>query len=397
MTIKVREWNKGKRMGFEVDIRFTYPDGTTFRRRIKAPVESRSAAKRWGEARERELLTKPSPAVLREQEEERKEAPTLREFGPRYIANHAEADRLKASTVDWIEKTYKNHLYPALGDKRLDAIGDEDVQRLKARLGHCHRKTVNNTLAILAHSLKTAVRWKVLDRLPCTVSKLKVGTSLVKFYDFDDYKRLVEAGRAIDPRTVLLVLLGGDGGLRRGEMLGLRWGDVDFKRRQLQVQQAVWERKRRDGGKGVERTTDTPKGGRARVVPLTDALFAALREIRHLRGDYVLYGNDGRPATSFFLRNLLEAAQKAAGLQSTGGLHILRHTFCSHLAMRGAPAKAIQELAGHADLTTTMRYMHLSPAARQDAIALLNTRESGRISGEIVETAGADSPSNLNR
>jgi site-specific recombinase XerD len=45
------------------------------------------------------------------------------------------------------------------------------------------------------------------------------------------------------------------------------------------------------------------------------------------------------------------------------------HTFCSHLAMRGAPAKAIQELAGHADLKTTMRYMHLSPAARQDAIA----------------------------
>jgi site-specific recombinase XerD len=50
----------------------------------------------------------------------------------------------------------------------------------------------------------------------------------------------------------------------------------------------------------------------------------------------------------------------------------IRHTFCSHLAMRGAPAKAIQELAGHADLTTTMRCMNLSPAARQDAIYPLN-------------------------
>src|SRR5580692_2798923 len=71
---------------------------------------------------------------------------------------------------------------------------------------------------------------------------------------------------------------------------------------------------------------------------------------------------------------------------TTGGLHALRHTFCSHLAMRGAPAKAIHELAGHSDLTTTLRYMHLSPAARQGAIELLNRRP---IFGDIVETAGA--------
>lgn len=57
-----------------------------------------------------------------------------------------------------------------------------------------------------------------------------------------------------------------------------------------------------------------------------------------------------------------------------GQLHILRHTFCSHLAMKGAPAKAIQELAGHANLSTTLRYMHLSPSARDGAIALLNRR-----------------------
>ena len=52
-------------------------------------------------------------------------------------------------------------------------------------------------------------------------------------------------------------------------------------------------------------------------------------------------------------------------------MHILRHTFCSHLAMRGAPARAIQELAGHADLSMTQRYMHLSPAALDAAIRLL--------------------------
>jgi integrase len=259
------------------------------------------------------------------------------------------------------------------------------VQRLKGRLADRHRKTVNNVLGILGHTLRMAVRWKVIDRVPCSVTMLKVGAALPKFYDFDDYKRLVEAAHAVDARAHLIVLLGGDAGLRRGEMLALRWGDVDFKRRQLQVQESVWERKRRDGT-GHERITDTPKGGRSRVVPLTDALWQMLHAHRHLRGEHVLFGNDGRPATSFFLRNLLEATQKRAGLRSTGGLHILRHTFCSHLAMRGAPAKAIQELAGHAELTTTMRYMHLSPGARQDAINLLNSREPSRSFGEMLET-----------
>ncbi|HLK40140.1 MAG TPA: tyrosine-type recombinase/integrase [Polyangiaceae bacterium] len=95
--------------------------------------------------------------------------------------------------------------------------------------------------------------------------------------------------------------------------------------------------------------------------------------------------DDGRPATSYQLRTWLQVAQRRAGLRATGGLHVLRHTFCSHLAMRGAPVKAIQELAGHADLSTTLRYMHLSPSARQGAIALLNERRM--IFGEMLETA----------
>ena len=54
------------------------------------------------------------------------------------------------------------------------------------------------------------------------------------------------------------------------------------------------------------------------------------------------------------------------------GVHILRHPFCSHLAMRGAPARAIQELAGHKNLSTTQRYMHLRPAALEGGIRLLD-------------------------
>ena len=68
----------------------------------------------------------------------------------------------------------------------------------------------------------------------------------------------------------------------------------------------------------------------------------------------------------------MERAERAGGLPVTGHIHRLRHTFCSHLAMRGVPAKVIQELAGHADLTTTMRYMHLAKGSKEAAIAVLD-------------------------
>ena len=68
------------------------------------------------------------------------------------------------------------------------------------------------------------------------------------------------------------------------------------------------------------------------------------------------------------------------------GIHILRHTFCSHLSMRGAPVAAIQELAGHANLWTTQRYMYLSPAAIESAIKLLDQPVSDLVRGDIGET-----------
>jgi site-specific recombinase XerD len=103
-------------------------------------------------------------------------------------------------------------------------------------------------------------------------------------------------------------------------------------------------------------------------------------------GERVLCDDGGDPITEKILRGWLAAAQRRAGLPGpTGALHILRHTFCSHLAVGGAPAKAIQELAGHEDLTTTLRYMHLSPAAREGAIAVLNRRGAGGIFGDILE------------
>ena len=150
---------------------------------------------------------------------------------------------------------------------------------------------------------------------------------------------------------------------RRGEIIALDLTDADFRRGQLTIARSDW-----CGQIG------TTKGGKTRRVPMTTRLTAALQAIRHLRGSRMLYQRNGEPLSENTLRSWMERAERSGGLSVTGHIHRLRHTFCSHLAMRGAPAKAIQELAGHADLSTTMRYMHLSPASLNQAIRLLEQR-----------------------
>ena len=104
------------------------------------------------------------------------------------------------------------------------------------------------------------------------------------------------------------------------------------------------------------------------------------------RGSRVICSDDGSPLTQRLVQGPVLRAARRAGLRN-GGVHVLRHTFCSHLAMRGAPARAIQALAGHQDLATTQRYMHVSPAAIDDAIRLLDQRAPLLHRGDMLETA----------
>jgi site-specific recombinase XerD len=139
---------------------------------------------------------------------------------------------------------------------------------------------------------------------------------------------------------------------------------VDLNKRQMCIQRSEWRGH-----------VTVPKSGRLRYVPMTARLAAALEEHRHLKGPRVLCLDDGASLTQEVVGKCVRKAGRKAGVLASGA-HRLRHTFCSHLAMRGAPARAIQELAGHQDLGTTQRYMHLSPTAIEDAIRLLEQRQA---------------------
>ena len=345
MSVTVRPYGDEH---WEVDIRLRLPNGDVIRERRKAPVASRSAARRWGQSREHVLLREGKPKAATRGPE--KEVPRLQEFAPRFIDGYARANHHKPSGIAGKEAVLRVHLIPAFGARRLDAISSEDVACLKSRLVAKAPKTVNNVLTVLNVLLKTAVEWHVIDQMPCSVRLVRVPRSESTFHDFADYERLVSAAQTL------------------GEA-----------RHRLSVARSEW--------KGQVTAT---KGGRPRHVPLTGRLKAALRQARHLRGQRVVCDTQGESFTQKRVQTAVARAMRRAGLKR-GGVHTLRHTFCSHLAMKGAPARAIQELAGHQDLSTTQRYMHLSPATLDAAIRLLDGDGSVVHRGEIVEAAGKDS------
>jgi integrase len=93
---------------------------------------------------------------------------------------------------------------------------------------------------VLNMLLRKAVEWDAIERMPCTMRLLPIPKSSAGFYDFAEYERLVESATE-EPNAYLIVLLGGDAGLRCGEMMALEWRDVDLGQRQIRVQRSEWK------------------------------------------------------------------------------------------------------------------------------------------------------------
>lgn len=388
MTITIRPFRTG---GWEVDIVLPLPNSDKpYRDRVKAPVASKSDAKKWGRARESAALEyilkhgeappkKRGKAAKRAEEVTTKQTTTLAEFVPIYFEKHVPAERHRPGGIRTREGICRNHLIPVLGHRPLDQIDGEDVRTLKAHLENHSAKTVNNILSALNSLLSAAKEMRVITEIPVKARWLKTTKPKMEFYDFDDYERLLAGARRVDPRSELVVLLGGEAGLRCGEMRALLWESIDFKNELITIERAY----------SHDQIT-MPKGDKIRTVPMTARVLAALKA---RFGEYggesenVLVTDEGEPPNPHAINVWLYAAQNEAGLPEKGP-HKLRHTFCSHLAMSGAYPMEIKELAGHEDIETTMQYMHLSQRALREAVNRLNGTAAPRL-GDVAETTPA--------
>lgn len=350
------------------EIRFRWPDRTVYRERRLASVGSKLGALREAEGREAYLRGQGKDETLatKAAPEPKPKTPTLREFGPRWIEGHCEALRQKKAGIDSKRIILRVHLYPALGHLPLDEITTERVARFCASLAKYSRKTLANILATLAKLLRTAVEWDVIPALCCKIKIPKAVRTPPTFYERDTMRRLIDASAQIDARTHTLVLVGLHGGLRRGEILGLEWSDLNLPRRQLVIRRNV-----------ISKYVDTPKSGHGRVLELSTELARALETYRAATSSTagrVFLQDSGRPALARHLYAWIDAVMAKAGVPKKKGvkLHVMRHSACSALAAMGAPMIAIQALAGHESPQTTTKYMHLASGVQAAAVRLFD-------------------------
>ena len=307
----------------------------------------------------------------------RKELPKLTPFSNEYMKTYA-ATHNSQSEQNAKRSILDQHLLPALGNKRLDEIGVREIEGLRAKLlderdandeRMRSKKRVNNIIGVLMRLLRYGHEIGLLASVP-KVKPLKVPPSKFDFLDDDEYARLLVAAPKFDAQRKPMMIVGADAGLRKGEILGLEWDDVDLVAGTLTVRRSIWWDNRSHSHVGP------PKSGRDRKIPMTSRLTAALKAHRHLRGPRVFCNPDGSELTPGQLEVAIRTTCRHAGLRQIGW-HVLRHSFGSTLAQRGASPKAIQELMGHSTIAVTMRYMHLAPSHLREAVSLLDAPRGG--------------------
>jgi integrase len=347
---------------WKVDVKFKRLDGTVVRVKRTPRRQTRAAAEKL----EREIIAALEDGTWSDKAEPPAEVPLFADYAAEFLRNYAVTQN-KPSEISSKRRILHNHLVPVFGAKRLDEIGVRDVDAYKARKQKegLAKKSINNHLTVLGRALRVAVEWGLIVAAP-PMRFMRADKPHIDFLEFEEAERLIAASDCRQVRSMITLAL--NTGMRVGELLALQWSDVDLTHGKIVVRRNL-----DDEGNVV-----TPKSGKGRELPLNRAALDALKAVRHLRSAVVFSTESGAMMTRIMAYRRLMSVFRRAGLAvgdvpKRTGWHMLRHTFASHLAMRGVPLKAIQELLGHATIDMTMRYAHLSPAVTRAAVDVLDS------------------------
>ncbi len=247
---------------------------------------------------------------------------------------------------------FDNHLEPRFGLMPLDKITTSEVASFRADLVAIplSKKRINNILAVLSKPMKYAVDCELIAKAP-KIGMFRVERPEIEAWDFEQYARVLTSAKAEGDEWYVGACLAGEAGLRVGEVKALRWReDVDMIARTITVNQQT-----------CNGDTTTPKGRTRRMMPMTTALFEALKRMSVIREGFVVRNLDGTQKSDGEAAHALSRICRRAGLP-VRYWHTLRHSFGTHAALFGVNPWRLQTWMGHKRIDETMLYVHVAEA-----------------------------------
>ena len=246
----------------------------------------------------------------------------------------------------WQEEKYIVEEFATLfGDTPLAQITTWQIEKWKAEQGKTlNLATVNRRLTVIKHMFKKAVEWDLTKANPATlVKRFTITSERTRFLNRDEIQRLLQEceKQVTSPWLLSLVTLALNTGMRQGELLAMKWENVNFERAMISI---------------VQSKTLRPKSI-AMNQPTKDALNW-LQANRY--GDHLFMWPWGDKIGKVTVYDAFKKACGAAGIEDFR-FHDLRHTFASHLVMAGVDLVTVKELLGHKTIAMTNRYTHLGP------------------------------------
>ena len=236
----------------------------------------------------------------------------------------------------------------AFGKKNFQEITSWDVEKYKGkRKNEVGPSAVNGEIRLLKHMFSMAVQWGKMKEHPGKAVKLLKGEKQRdRFLSHEEAQRLLTC--CAEPlRSIVMVAL--NTGMRRLEILSLRWPEVNFDQKLITVLDS--------------------KNHEVRKISMNETVQKVLKEIPRY-GEHVFSYKDGKPYTS--VQKSFNHVKAKAGLLDDVVFHSLRHTFASWLVMAGVDITTVMRLLGHRSLSVTMRYSHLSPSHQSKAVSVLD-------------------------
>jgi integrase len=282
------------------------------------------------------------------------------------------------TSFDRYRSLVENHIKPALGAIYLQQLRTEHIQRLYQELiekGYSSR-TIRLLHSVLHSSLEQAVKNKLISFNPSMgVSLPKLPKYKARVLTVEEQQKLMESLKGERLKAAFLVLL--FTGIRRGELLALKWSDINFKNKTITINKNLIRTRGQSKNKLMIKSTKTED---IRILPMSNIVWEALKEHQEkmqIEGNYgtdkpVFCTRNGNYILPDKLNEKYKRILEKAGLEPNENLHALRHSFATRLLESGVNIKVVQELLGHAQISTTADiYSHVLPEIKREAIKKL--------------------------